>query len=320
MSNSEKSSVYLDPFEMDLIKCVDKYLGNANLLLAVSGGMDSMALLKSLHRVSDKRDLKIRVCYVHHGKQGESDYRDRCYDLVKKTAQDFSLGFVSNYPHDLPDKVLRSEEDFRDFRYKFLEKVLGQNEILVTAHHQDDLLETRMIRLIRGTSDKGISAMEMFSGNRFRPFLETSLHQIENYAKKMEIKYLSDPSNEDMSYLRNWLRLDFLPRLDSYREGSLASLARSLNLLAENSGNHLWVKNYYDANGVDLVGILCLSDTQKQQVFANYLYDLEHFSFQKNQLKELVRRLDTLQNDTRLRLMGVDWVVDSKRAYVCRKK
>ena len=85
MSNSEKSSVYLDPFEMDLIKCVDKYLGNANLLLAVSGGMDSMALLKSLHRVSDKRDLKIRVCYVHHGKQGESDYRDRCYDLVKKT-------------------------------------------------------------------------------------------------------------------------------------------------------------------------------------------------------------------------------------------
>ena len=128
MSNSEKSSVYLDPFEMDLIKCVDKYLGNANLLLAVSGGMDSMALLKSLHRVSDKRDLKIRVCYVHHGKQGESDYRDRCYDLVKKTAQDFSLDFVSNYPDDLPDKVLGSEEDFREFRYRFLEKVAEKME------------------------------------------------------------------------------------------------------------------------------------------------------------------------------------------------
>ena len=52
MSNSEKSSVYLDPFEMDLIKCVDKYLGNANLLLAVSGGMDSMALLKSFRKPS----------------------------------------------------------------------------------------------------------------------------------------------------------------------------------------------------------------------------------------------------------------------------
>lgn len=320
MSSSEKSNVYLNPFEMDLIKCVDRYLGKANLLLAVSGGLDSMVLLHSLYRISDKRELGLRVCYVHHGVQEDGNYRDQAFQLVKETAERLGLQFISNFPDSLPDKKLRSEEDFRDFRYDFFDKIINENEILVSAHHQDDLLETRMIRLIRGTSEKGIVAMEVFSGNYFRPFLEVSLAQIENYAKKMKIKFLSDPSNEDLSYLRNWLRLDFLPRLENYREGSLASLARSLNLLAENSGNHLWVKNYYDANGVDLIGILCLSDTQKQQVFANYLYDLEHFSFQKNQLKELVRRLDTLQNDTRLRLMGVDWVVDSKRAYVCRKK
>ena len=318
MNVKKQSEIYLDNLEMELLKNFDLHFKSGEFLLCISGGMDSMALLHFFKRLSDKRAISIRSVYVHHGLDSENAfYRESCFQLVHEKCKELEIPFISNFPEELPED-LSSEESMRDFRYSYINKIKARDEFLVTAHHLQDLLETRFIRLIRGTSGAGIGAMDVFNGQVYRPFLELEYEALENYVKKHSIKFLEDPSNSDSKYLRNFLRKDLLPSLEAYRPGSKASLARSLDNLAQASNKLSWTDTYYDDTGVEQNRLLCLSDKQKEQVFANYLYHLGHFDFRKSQLSELIRRLDRNENDLRLKLMGVEWVISQGRIHIIK--
>ena len=174
-------------------------------IIAVSGGVDSVVLLNML---SKRRDLELIVAHFDHQIRVNSELTR---SFVSKEAGKLKLPFVS----EKGNLGLRaSEAQARQARYKFLFKIMKQtnSNAVITAHHQDDLLETMLINLIRGTGRKGLSSLR--STNKvIRPLLSYSKKQIIAYAKQHGLAWREDPSNADLKYLRNYIRLKIVPKL-----------------------------------------------------------------------------------------------------------
>lgn len=175
-------------------------------VVAVSGGVDSMVLLDLLRR---RDDLQLIVAHVNHGIR-ETAKRDA--ELVKQTAAEYGLQFEL-YEVDLGLET--SEEVARQVRYKFLRSICKKYDAnLITAHHQDDLIETIIINLLRGTSWRGLCSLRSSVKIR-RPLLEISKAEIINYAQDHQLKWFEDETNQDQRYLRNYIRHNLLPQMRS---------------------------------------------------------------------------------------------------------
>jgi tRNA(Ile)-lysidine synthetase-like protein len=203
------------------------------LILTVSGGLDSMALLNVVSTL--KFTNKIIVAHFHHGSsadQEQSQFRGQAFDLVKKTVDSkFELRFHR------AEKALGSEADFRRERQRFIKSVLSDypNAIVVTGHHQNDLLETYFLKLIRGAGIEGLKNFKSFNGKIWRPFLTLQKLELQNYANLKRLVWVNDPSNEKSHYLRNWLRREFFPLLESKHSGAVRNLLKSLDRLVDSS-------------------------------------------------------------------------------------
>lgn len=187
-------------------------LAPGKYVVAVSGGVDSMALLDLLIKQSTlgSSPLELVVAHFNHGIRADSDVDER---LVRTVANKRGLMFELGYGHL---GAGASEAKARTARYTFLGKVRQKHRALtiITAHHQDDLIETVILNILRGTGRRGVSAI---SGNPdvARPLLGYSKKQIKNYATKNKLKWHEDISNQDQRYLRNYVRLQLVPRLTS---------------------------------------------------------------------------------------------------------
>ncbi|MFO0920693.1 MAG: tRNA lysidine(34) synthetase TilS [Candidatus Saccharimonadales bacterium] len=193
-------------------------LEKGRYVVAVSGGVDSMALLKLL---LDEPDLELIVAHFDHGIRHDSGIDRR---LVQNFAKSQNVRFVYDEGNLGPDA---SEADARKARYEFLHalrKASGSRAI-ITAHHQDDLLETAIINLIRGTGRSGLTSL----GNKnsvLRPVLHLTKADLVNHAKVHEIEWREDTTNKDIRYLRNYIRHQIIPKLS---EGQRKSLLYHIN-------------------------------------------------------------------------------------------
>lgn len=174
-------------------------------ILAVSGGVDSMVLLDLLRK---KPELDLVVAHFDHGIRDNS-YTDA--ELVKKTARGYGLEF------ELGEGKLgkgTSEETARDARYKFLEKIKTKYKAdgIITAHQQDDVIETALINILRGTSPMGIIAITA-NKKLTRPLLSVSKAEILKYAKANKLIWHEDETNADTKYLRNYIRKNVTSKL-----------------------------------------------------------------------------------------------------------
>lgn len=178
-------------------------------VVAVSGGVDSVVLL---HLLQQQPGLDLVVAHFDHGIRPDS-HRDA--ELVAKLAQQYSLPFYSQQAKLGPV----SEEVARTARYKFLHDCRKKFEAraIVTAHHQDDVLETIIINYLRGTGWRGLSSLRSHTG-LMRPLLEVTKAQIEAYAKAHNLQWHLDITNADLKYLRNYVREQFMPRLNQTTE------------------------------------------------------------------------------------------------------
>lgn len=299
------------------ISCEKKHF-----LLAVSGGADSMALLELFSQFSAKYGCRVSVATVFHGEcpnqPAQEEFREKCVDLV--AAESEKRGFVHKALRPQIGKPIgESEEELRDLRWKLLRQCKGElacDEIVV-GHHAQDLLETRLIRLIRGTGPNGLSAMSMQDEDILRPFLETNKLEILSWIKKCEIACHEDPSNKNQKYLRNWLREDWLKSLESYRSGANVALARSLDLLAERLKT-VSSRTQSGTETTDATSCLLLdrqsykkfSLPEKKQALADYLYYVQGRSISANQISEVVKRLDTEQKKFEFCVGGLNWQVE----------
>lgn len=181
-------------------------------VVAVSGGVDSIALLHLLHshnQNSPKPAWKLTVAHLDHGIREDSAEDRR---LVQKVAQEYKLPFVY---HKIDLGPLASEATARKARYEFLEKVreTSKADAIITAHHQDDVLETAIINLLRGSGRKGLTALSSRDGLE-RPLLHIPKQVLIAHAKARQLEWREDSTNKDTSYLRNHVRHNVMSKFD----------------------------------------------------------------------------------------------------------
>ncbi|MGS0690804.1 tRNA lysidine(34) synthetase TilS [Shewanella sp. 30m-9] len=205
------------------------------LVLAYSGGVDSEILAYGLGQFAKiTPDFECVLVHVHHGLSANADtWVEHC--LLQAKSYDLKC-VVKHVEVKLAPRV-SVEAQARSMRYEALLSELSNNDILMTAHHQDDQLETVLLALKRGLGPKGLSAMgkvQRFNQRNWiiRPLLDCSKDEIEAYAKQDNILHIQDESNFDDKYDRNFLRLDIIPKLKQRWPSIAATASRSAELCA----------------------------------------------------------------------------------------
>ena len=173
--------------------------------MAVSGGVDSMVLLEVL---AARPELDLIVAHFEHGIRLESDNDQR---FVAAAAARLGLSYIYERGALGPGA---SEAVARRARYDFLQRAREQQDAraIITAHHQDDVIETAIINMLRGTARKGLSSLRSRE-DIVRPFLGFSKREILAYAVGHNIQWHEDSTNADDRYLRNYVRRRIVPRL-----------------------------------------------------------------------------------------------------------
>jgi tRNA(Ile)-lysidine synthase len=204
--------------EQEILHAVRHHLGGrGRVVLAVSGGLDSMSLLDAASRVTGAD--RIVVATFDHG-TGEP--ARAAASFVCARAADLGVGYESGRA----SRSLRSEGELRDARWAFLRAVAKRHEgVIATAHTADDHVETVLMRVLRGAGARGLAGMHATHGP-LRPFLEISRADLDAYARGRNLRWMEDPSNDSPIFLRNRVRRDLLPALRSVRPSLPEELLR----------------------------------------------------------------------------------------------
>lgn len=298
-------------------------------ILALSGGVDSVVLGSVLHSLQSVLPFEWVVATVHHGfSQDEKllGYRDQTAKFCEEWASQLGQPFYLLGGAQLQNgSELKSEESLRDWRYEQLEKLKKtlkekncyKNIFFILAQHQDDLLETRLLRLLRGTGLEGLSAMELWKAYKLRPLLGVNKKDILVYAHEKNLQWIEDPSNHSDDPLRNWLRNNWLPQLETKSEGSLRSFARSLELILEQSQENSQeleaLESYNFSQGIELVDYLTWSEIKQRRVLALYMKFLGCQNFTQAHLREIQKQLDKIQVVHTFTVARLQWGINAKR-------
>lgn len=311
------------PVEVELHKYLS-LIPKKSFLLAVSGGIDSMAMLYAFNEMKKRMDLDVRVAHIHHGRGNPEvvTFRNQSFEVVKETCEEFGLSFFSNIESvenlsEIPDYG-SSEESFRRLRYEALLKIKTETKshFVVFAHHRDDLLETRLMRLLRGCGAQGLMAMSPKKGIVLRPFLRLERAQMEEYVHGLNAHYVDDPTHGDFAYLRNWVRGAWLPALESRVPGSKAVIANSLNLIAYSvAKSELFSQCFTDDGKIIRSELLSLSLEEKKRVFALYLKRKNVKNYGLSHVNELVKRLDVERNELTFKLAQKNWLANARHIW-----
>lgn len=208
------------------------------IVVALSGGMDSMVLLHSLKYLVDQHLLSapLRAIHVNHGISPDAaTWQQLCSDTCGKL--DVPLQ-VESVDLDI-ESPANLEERARDARYAVFANVLGAEEVLVMGHHLDDQMETILLRLMRGAGISGLSGIprsrRLGAGILLRPLLSVSRDALLGYAQSSGIQWVSDEGNESLAFDRNFCRHQLLPLVESRWPGYRASWEKSRQLIADSA-------------------------------------------------------------------------------------
>lgn len=193
-------------------------------VIAISGGVDSAVLTHIFHKL----ELNFRTVFINHNQKGSKE--------LKQSAQALSDILKLNHKCIETDiKTDSSETVMREARYEVLNNDIDEKEILITAHHRDDKVETFFINLLRGTRLKGLTSIALKRKNIIRPLINTSKSQIIEYAKDNDIYFQNDVTNFDNSISRNWIRNELIPEIENRFPGNLNNKITDLILEIEES-------------------------------------------------------------------------------------
>ena len=202
----------------DLIKRPDfEAVRGKGLLVALSGGADSVALLCLLRENQEKYGFSLTAAhYNHHIRGADADAdADFCRKLCRELGVTLLCG-EGNVPAEAARLGLGLETAAREMRYRFLYKIMSERDLdlLATAHHADDQAETVLMHLFRGTGPEGICGMACFSRQIFRPLLHVRKAELMDYLTRKGMNWREDSTNSHADNPRNALRLNVLPEIE----------------------------------------------------------------------------------------------------------
>ena len=192
------------------------------VLMGVSGGSDSVALLSIMNELKDEIEIELGVIHVEHGIRGQESRDDAAFTAELCNKLNIPCRIVSvDVPKYKEETGTSEEEAARILRYKVFEEETkrvedsGKKCVLAVAHHKEDNAETILLQMVRGTGLKGLSGLDPVRDKIIRPLLSLSKSDILEYLKTINQEYRTDSTNSDKEIQRNLMRLDIFPLLRS---------------------------------------------------------------------------------------------------------
>lgn len=278
-------------------------LPKGRYVVAVSGGVDSVVLLDLLRK---QTQLELVVAHFNHGIRSDADVDEI---LVSKLATDYNLTFVSERGQ-LGSDV--SEAAARTARYRFLHHVKESNKAraIITAHHEDDMLETAIINVLRGTGRRGLSSLGS-DDVLLRPMLHIHKQAIYDYANKQKLSWHEDSTNQDEKYLRNYVRQNILAKFTREQRDQLLEIvqkARQLNAAID----EILHKDFHidvDAEAISRHWFIMLSHTVAKEFMLSWLRKQNvTLHLDRKTLEYLVQQAKTLSPGQEI-TVNKDWKI-----------
>jgi len=186
------------------------------VMIAVSGGVDSMAALDFL-----RRNHEVEVYYFNHG----TEYGERAEDLVRRYIMKYDLPFqIRGIAQGTKPKRMSKEEWWREERYKWIDMFSQHHLPVITCHHLDDCVETWVWSSMHGTG----KIIPYRRNNVIRPFRQTRKRDFELWAAMHNVPYLEDDSNADTCYTRNYIRHEMMPHVLKVNPGIHKTIAKKV--------------------------------------------------------------------------------------------
>ncbi|WP_026487085.1 tRNA lysidine(34) synthetase TilS [Caldanaerobius polysaccharolyticus] len=288
----------------DTIKKYNMIRHGDKIIVAVSGGPDSVCLLHVLFRMRDNYDLSLIVAHVNHclrGTQAEEDMR-----FVQKMACDLGLPFyakVEDVAKIAADTGMSVEQAGRHVRYAFFRQLKEQLKAdkIAVAHNMDDQAETVLLHLLRGAGVQGLTGMSPVSGDIIRPLIETPRRDIEAYIEENGLEYRVDHTNFQTHYFRNRIRIELIPYLkDHFNKNIAEALVQAADILREEDA-------YVQKNVLEIYKKICFKDKSGVQV------ELSEFERQDLAVKRrLIRKMveDVKGNNLNLEFKHIEYIME----------
>ncbi len=200
---------------------------NKNIIIAFSGGPDSVALAYLMSNLSAKYNLHLILCYFNHGWRKEALNEEIFTEnFAKNINAEFYIGRA-------PKNCKKNEETARNLRYDFLKKSAEKfnTDVVLLAHNKNDNVETLVYRLIKGTALSGLTSIPPHRDIYYRPLLNVSKEDILEFIKEKKLKYMVDSSNDDTVHFRNLIRKEIFPLFSKINPNYL----NNISFLIENA-------------------------------------------------------------------------------------
>lgn len=198
------------------------------ILIAFSGGADSVSLLHTLKKLQDKLSFRLHAIHINHGLRDNASFDE---SFAKKLCGELNIPIhIKKLSSIVKGNI---ENEARKARYQFFMDALQQHQLqtVALAHHANDQAESVLMHLMRGAGSNGLAGMCEYNNQIWRPFLKVKRKQIIEYLQENSLEWVEDESNADKSYFRNALRHSVLPIMDQINPASIDNISRTADIL-----------------------------------------------------------------------------------------
>ena len=327
--SQERSDAGLDMIKK-VLKTIEKYKlldKRDRVVVALSGGPDSTALLTALAQISKELDLSIIVAHYNHGLRGNSSDEEEKYS--QEVTEKLGLIFVSGkMDPKLRQKGVSPEDFYRQQRYQYLNKVAEDYNAqkIALGHNIQDQAETVLLNLLRGSGLEGLRGIRPLREGKFiRPLIEVSRSEIIDFLSETEISYCQDSSNESEIYLRNKIRLELIPYLkEKFNPKIEENLAQMAEILRQDDDfirnsvqeamKSAYIKNHPDEISLNIEYIKGLLPAIRSRLFKKILENMipEKNGISFSNIKDLERLSQGAESGKRITL---PFGIEAKREY-----